>query len=135
MPAHRLPCKYFGPDRRFDENLVDGAVHIYKRIYIYLIYTCLCTYIEYLYSTAHRLPCKYSGPDRRLDDDLVDGAVHLSRKRRNHLFANLHSLEKNAVVSCRVLALTRYCYYEYCTVDGIQKKARWEGVYCAMIVQ
>ena len=37
--------------------------------------------------------------------------------------------------SCRGLAFTRYCLHQYCMVYGIQKEGRWEGVYCAMVVQ
>jgi len=33
------------------------------------------------------------------------------------------------------LAFTRYCLHQYCMVYGIQKEGRWEGVYCAMVVQ
>jgi len=33
------------------------------------------------------------------------------------------------------LAYTGYCHCRYCTVYGIRKGGRWEGVYCAMVVQ
>jgi len=33
------------------------------------------------------------------------------------------------------LAFTRYCHPQYCMVYGIQQGGRWEGVYCAMVVQ
>ena len=33
--------------------------------------------------------------------------------------------------SCE-LAFTRYCHLQYCMVYGIQRRGRWEGVYCAM---
>jgi len=34
-----------------------------------------------------------------------------------------------------LVAFTRYCHLQYCMVYGIQRRGRWEGVYCAMVVQ
>jgi len=40
------------------------------------------------------------------------------------------------VLLCRCsLAFTRYCHRQYCMVYGIQRRGRWGGVYCAMVVQ
>jgi len=32
------------------------------------------------------------------------------------------------------LAFTRYCHCQYSIVYGIQRRGRWGGVYCAMVV-
>ena len=34
-----------------------------------------------------------------------------------------------------ILAFTRYCYYHYCMVHGIQTEGREGVVYCATVVQ
>jgi len=47
---------------------------------------------------------------------------------------NLHKRNRQLLVS-QQLAFTRYCHRQYRMVYGIEKRGRWGGVYCAVVVQ
>jgi len=73
---------------------------------------------------------------------LLEACGHASRvlwtampKTDPLLAPGMQRLEEQQQVMVYQLAFTRYSHHQYCMVYGTQTERRWEGIYCAMVVQ
>jgi len=82
-----------------------------------------------------RRPRPSAGTSRRLPSGSpLNQPIGRARLRQARLPSSLH-LVCTRLDAARSLAFTRYCHQQYSIVYGILTGGRWEGVYCAMVVQ
>ena len=100
-------------------------IHLYIYVYIY-IYIHTYTYVDiyiYIYVGMHTYEHSVVGSIGAVD---ININIHRVNPRA--------PLKPSCLIMRRNLAFTRYCYYQYGMVYGIQKGGRAKVVYCPIVV-